>query len=249
MALHDAASESVSGISLGRERKVLVVEDSPLQRRILAEHLRALGFAVRVEPDAAGALASLAETRPDAVVCDVVLPTLDGFALCRTIRADEDLAEVPVVLVTSTDVEESDHLLARRSGASALVDRQPGYGAVVEAVIGALERTAEGSETRVDTLADLRQPFLVEGRREARELRSAAPDLDWTTLRRVGHRWIGRAGVLGFPAIADRARALEEAASERDATRVAAALETLIRLFDGAHTVASERFDPAISDR
>lgn len=239
MELRENALSSASGTSPGRERKILVIEDSPLQQRLLAEHLRAVGFAVRVEPDAAGALGSLSEARPDAVLCDIVLPGLDGFAMCRTVRGDPRLADLPVVLVTSTEVDESDHLLARRAGASALVARQPGYDEVVEALLVALDESTGGAPGSGDgTISDLRRRFLKEGSREARErLQGMERGADWAALRRTGHRWIGRAGALGYPAIAERAVALEAAAADRDAERAGAVLAALARLFDGASAV------------
>lgn len=239
MELRETASRR--GDSPGGGRRVLIVEDSPLQRRLLEDHLRAVGFAVRVEPTAAAALAALAEGTPDAILCDIVLPRMDGFSLCRTIRADADVGRLPVVLVTSTDVDESDRLLARRSGASALVARRPGYDAVVEALIGALAEGGENEATEIETVADLRGKFVTEGAREASGwIDSVGPGTDWELLGRTAHRWIGRGGALGFPAIADGARALDEATSARDADRAAAALESLVRLFQGAVAARAE---------
>ncbi len=238
---------ALSSASPGRERKILVIEDSPLQQRLLAEHLRAVGFAVRVEPDAAGALGALTESRPDAVLCDVVLPGLDGFVVCRTVRADPRLGDLPVVLVTSTEVDESDRLLARRAGASSLVARRPGYDGVVEALLVALDESSGDAPASEDgTFSDLRRRFLEEGSRETRErLQSMDGGADWATLQRTGHRWTGRGGALGYPAIAERAVALEAAAADRDAERVAAVLEALARLFDGAAAVRDSIVRPA----
>lgn len=242
MELRETASRP--GETVGGGRRVLVIEDSPLQRRLLEDHLRAVGFAVRVEGSAADALAALDDGRPDVILCDVVLPGVDGFALCRTIRADVALGDVPVILVTSTDVDESDRLLARRSGASALVARRPGFDAVVEALIGALVEDAEEEAAAEGTIAHLRGRFLAEGAREAREwVERAGTQTDWTGLSRTAHRWIGRGGALGFPAIAGRARALDEAASERDGGQARAALKSLARLFEGA--VAARVESPA----
>ncbi len=80
---------------------VLVVEDSPTQARLLRLILEEEGFGVEVAPDAQTALARLAVAPCDVVVSDVLMPGLSGFDLCRMIKADPALCEIPVVLVTT----------------------------------------------------------------------------------------------------------------------------------------------------
>jgi signal transduction histidine kinase len=80
--------------------RVLVVEDSPTQARLLRLILEAEGFTVDVAGDAQSALTRLAAAPFDLVVSDVLMPGLTGFELCRMIKADAALCEVPVVLVT-----------------------------------------------------------------------------------------------------------------------------------------------------
>jgi signal transduction histidine kinase len=81
--------------------RVLVVEDSPTQARLLRLILEAEGLTVDVAGDAQAALTRLAATSFDLVVSDVLMPGLTGFELCRMIKADPALCEVPVVLVTT----------------------------------------------------------------------------------------------------------------------------------------------------
>ena len=80
---------------------VLVVEDSPTQARLLRLILEGEGFGVEVAADAQTALARLAAAPFDVVVSDVLMPGLSGFELCRMIKADPALCEIPVVLVTT----------------------------------------------------------------------------------------------------------------------------------------------------
>lgn len=81
--------------------EILVAEDSPTQ----AEQLRALleehGFAVVAAPDGKQALAAARERKPTLVISDVMMPEMDGFTLCREIKGDEQLKDVPVILLTS----------------------------------------------------------------------------------------------------------------------------------------------------
>jgi signal transduction histidine kinase len=84
-------------------QRVLAVEDSPTQARLLRLILEAEGFAVEVAADGQAALARMAAAAPpfDIVVSDVLMPGLTGFELCRAIKADPALCETPVVLVTT----------------------------------------------------------------------------------------------------------------------------------------------------
>ena len=81
--------------------RILVVEDSPTQARLLRLILEGEDFTVEVAGDGQAALARLAAASFDLVVSDVLMPGLTGFELCRTIKSDPALREIPVVLVTT----------------------------------------------------------------------------------------------------------------------------------------------------
>ena len=85
---------------------VLVVEDDADLRAYLREHLAPL-YAVREAPDGVAGLAAARRLRPDLVISDVMMPEMDGFALCRALKADPDLGHVPVVLLTALADDES----------------------------------------------------------------------------------------------------------------------------------------------
>ena len=78
--------------------RVLLVEDDPSIREVIALGLAAGGFEVATAEDGPGALARFRADRPDVVVLDVMLPVLDGLTVCRTIRSE---SAVPVVMVTA----------------------------------------------------------------------------------------------------------------------------------------------------
>lgn len=81
--------------------EILLAEDSPTQ----AEKLRALleehGYMVAIAPDGRQALAAARGRKPTLVISDVMMPEMDGFELCREIKRDEQLKDVPVILLTS----------------------------------------------------------------------------------------------------------------------------------------------------
>jgi CheY-like chemotaxis protein len=92
----------VNGRDPGR-RTVLLVDDDPLILEILRTILDLEEFAVTTVSDGRQALESVAETRPDVVVCDVMMPELDGFEVCRALKSQPTTADLPVILLTARD--------------------------------------------------------------------------------------------------------------------------------------------------
>ena len=90
--------------------RVVVVEDDASLRRLLEMRLGAEGHTVRLAEDGSAGLTLLHEWRPDVVVSDVMMPRMSGLSLCRAIRADDRLRDLPVILLTArpfdSDVQE-----------------------------------------------------------------------------------------------------------------------------------------------
>jgi CheY-like chemotaxis protein len=84
--------------------RVLVVDDDPLILEVLQTILRLRELDVATASDGAAALEVLtARPLPDVVVCDVMMPGLDGLEVCRRIKGDPRTADVPVILLTARD--------------------------------------------------------------------------------------------------------------------------------------------------
>jgi signal transduction histidine kinase len=81
--------------------KILVVEDSPTQLEKLRFLLEEPGFSVVAATNGKEGLAAATANRVDLVISDIVMPEMDGYALCKALRADETLRHVPVILLTS----------------------------------------------------------------------------------------------------------------------------------------------------
>ncbi|GAA3343230.1 hypothetical protein GCM10020358_81090 [Amorphoplanes nipponensis] len=79
---------------------VLLAEDDVDHQRIVAEVLRRLGHDVTIVGDGRAALAAVAAHRPDLIVTDVDMPHLDGVQFCRAVRADPELADIPIMVLT-----------------------------------------------------------------------------------------------------------------------------------------------------
>ncbi len=86
---------------------VLIVDDLPLGRMALEGLLTGQGYRLEFASDGMQALQQAATLFPDLVLLDVMMPFMDGYEVCRRLRADSLLAEVPVVLVTALDDRES----------------------------------------------------------------------------------------------------------------------------------------------
>ena len=80
---------------------ILVVEDSPTQAAQLRMVLEAEQFTVLMAENGRAALAVLRETLPTMVITDVVMPEMDGYQLCDTIKKDPALHDIPVIMMTS----------------------------------------------------------------------------------------------------------------------------------------------------
>jgi diguanylate cyclase (GGDEF)-like protein len=80
---------------------ILIVEDSATQREQLQHLLEEHGYAVASAANGIEALESARRRKPSVIISDIVMPKLDGYGLCKALKSDEALKEVPVVLLTS----------------------------------------------------------------------------------------------------------------------------------------------------
>lgn len=105
---------------IGLRKSILVVEDSITSRTLLKSILESSGFVVKTAFDGAEGFALLKTEQFDLVISDVDMPRMNGFELTRKIRADKDLAELPVILVTALE-SQKDRELGIDAGASAYI--------------------------------------------------------------------------------------------------------------------------------
>jgi class 3 adenylate cyclase len=83
--------------------RILVVDDQRTSAEIVAGLLRNLGYDIEIATDGAAALERVRKLPIDLVISDIMMPGMDGYELCRRLRADPATALLPVVLVTSLD--------------------------------------------------------------------------------------------------------------------------------------------------
>ncbi len=89
------------------ENHILIVDDDRVTRELLRGLLVAEGYAVTLCDEGRSALDQARELLPDLVLLDVLLPGMDGYEVCRSLRQDPVLAEVPILLLTALDDRES----------------------------------------------------------------------------------------------------------------------------------------------
>lgn len=102
--------------------RIVVVEDDPSVRGLLVAGLELEGHEVTVAEDGSAGLAVIRETRPDAVVCDVMMPALSGWDLVTALRSEADFATLPVVLLSARDSKD-DVRHGYESGASVVLGK------------------------------------------------------------------------------------------------------------------------------
>lgn len=89
------------------KQRVLVVDDDELTLEILRTILDLEEFDVSTAPDGETALDMVSSgDLPNVIVCDVMMPGINGFEVCRTLKTQDRTADIPVVLLTAKDLEE-----------------------------------------------------------------------------------------------------------------------------------------------
>ena len=90
----------MSQTSISKRRKILVVEDEPDFLELLRLRFKEEGFAIATATNGLDAVKKARSLQPDLILLDVMLPELDGFAVCEILKKDSATASIPIVMVT-----------------------------------------------------------------------------------------------------------------------------------------------------
>lgn len=82
-------------------KTILIVEDELTMQRALKNKLEQAGYVIRAAADGAEALADMQQASPDLVLLDLIMPKLDGISVLRQMKGDEQLKNIPVVILTN----------------------------------------------------------------------------------------------------------------------------------------------------
>ena len=96
----DAAMDRSAGDGNDDDRRVLIAEDDPSSRDLLTHAVEVLGYHVHAVADGEAAWEAVQVGLPDLILSDVTMPGLDGFGLCRRLKADPRTRLIPVILIT-----------------------------------------------------------------------------------------------------------------------------------------------------
>ena len=121
-----------SALSIQHSALVLVVDDDEAVREIVQRTLESEGYRVVTAASGAEGLRLAREVRPDAITLDVLMPGMDGWAVLAALKADPELATIPVVMLTMMDEKDLGFALGAADFVTKPVDR--------EALVGALQR-------------------------------------------------------------------------------------------------------------
>ena len=162
-AMLDENSESV-------RMDILVVDDNPANLRLLENLLNKAGYRVRLAPSGHSALKSAQASSPNLFLLDILMPEIDGFELCRQLKADPRTSEIPVIFISALD-SPADKVKAFTVGA---VDYIPKPFQVEEVLVRVknqldLYRMRQGLEVLVsERTQELREAYQVVNQNEQR---------------------------------------------------------------------------------
>lgn len=165
-------------VAMDDSKRILVVDDEVDVTELLSYHLRQRGFDVRALNDSRLALETARQFRPELIVLDIMMPDFSGLQVCRLLRADSSLKEVPIVFL-SAKTEEGDRIDGFESGADDYVCKPFSPKELMLRVSAILKRRGEIEEARILEVNGIRMD--VEHHRV--EVASSAIELTATEFR------------------------------------------------------------------
>jgi len=118
---------------------ILVVEDEETVLETLAYNLEQEGYQVLTAEDGEQALKIIRTRTPDLVVLDIMLPKLDGLAVCRLVRKDKEIAHIPIIMLTARGTQ-GDKMVGLDSGADDYITKPFGLGELLARIRAVLRR-------------------------------------------------------------------------------------------------------------
>lgn len=125
--------------------KVLIIDDSPIQVKLMRKMLEKLGHSIYEAEDGEKGLQLLETIHPDLVMLDVVMPGMNGFDVTRQIRKNSSCKNVPIVLA-STKSQETDKQWGLRQGANGYLVKPFNKNELMAVIGGFLEQSDSGDK-------------------------------------------------------------------------------------------------------
>lgn len=158
-------SPLVTPPSDSKPASILVIEDDPIQRLAVVGILQRVGYRVLWAVDGVQGLELARQSAPDLIVCDVVMPGMNGYQLVTSLRQEAGLAEVPVIMLTSM-VERAQVRVGMTSGADDYLAKPLNAAELRDAVAALLSRR---KARRDEIVGEIKDKFLaaLEGQKQS----------------------------------------------------------------------------------
>ena len=248
---------------------ILIVEDSPESLKFTAALLRREGYRVSIASTGEQALSTLRFLQPGLVLVDFMLPGLSGLELAARIKQEQRLERTVVVALTAACTP-ADEQRARQAGCDGYLTKPIEASALLKRVRDFLDNGKDAphasesvSSPAVEEpvgkgipglpenqLTELQESFIKGGKGVSRQLLvSVDGEFDSAKAIRTVHQWVGSAGLLGYPAIAQRARDVETVLRSALCTpaRLRGPLTNLARTFHNPAGALSEGWSQSVA--
>lgn len=127
------------------DKKILLVEDNEVNRRLAGFLLRSQGYQVREATTAAAAFEMVEKERPDLIVMDIQLPEMDGLEITRRLKARPGTADIPVIAVTSFAMK-GDREKALAAGCAGYVTKPIDKNTFIQEVAAHVDNKSKGED-------------------------------------------------------------------------------------------------------
>jgi DNA-binding NarL/FixJ family response regulator len=138
-------------------KKLLVIEDQPQMRTNLTLMLQLNGYEVAAAPDGRSGLEAVRASKPDLILCDVMMPELDGYAVLEALRQEEETAGIPFIFLTAKG-DKKEQRAGMKLGADDYLTKPVTEADLLDSVSARLERVS-ALERRVRERAAAKPDF------------------------------------------------------------------------------------------
>lgn len=90
----------------GHQGDILIVDDTPQNLRLLSQMLTKQGYQIRAALNGPRALAAVQATPPDLILLDIMMPEMDGYEVCKRLKADEHTCNIPILFISALNETE-----------------------------------------------------------------------------------------------------------------------------------------------
>lgn len=219
-------------------KRVLVVEDGPLNQKLFALHLRDAGYEVDVAPDGATGVEKIMDGSYEIVLMDIQMPVMNGFEAMRAVRAWEKAVgrkSVPILALTAYDSAE-EAKSAELAGCTEYLVKPVERGKLLETIAkmeaGSLATAKTEKSARSSSLEDIIPPFLDNVRMNVAAMCAALSQGNLDQLRTSGRMLHTQAATLGFVFLAELGANIERDAVVGAHSACAMSLQKLATALD-----------------